>query len=177
MDDGNEVVAWLALLVAALSLFWQVVSARARSRTRLRVVVRHGAVSQSLNGDQLLAIPALGLDVRPFVWGVHEGEPLAYVIVVVVINDGETTEAVSDVRVLNHDRRQGAGADDGTGPRGLPPRDRVTWALRADRLAFDLADGFFVVLALASGKGAESGPCFLDDGLLDHIAQHNAGQE
>jgi hypothetical protein len=173
VDDGNGIVAWLALGVAALSLAWQLYGAWQRSRTKIRVVVRHTAAPESLEGPALLSIPSLGLDFRPGVWLPDEDERLAYVLVVVVINDGDTTEYVHDIRVIDPSRRLGAGADDGTGPRELLPRNRLTWPFRPDRLFFDADKGFTVSVALGSHREIETTMQFLADELLAEIDAHN----
>jgi hypothetical protein len=171
--DLNALAAWLALLLAAASLAWQVWEARRRRSTRLRVEVAHVGAPASLEGDDLLTIPALGLDRRAVIWHSEPSEVLAYILVVVVVNDGETVESVADIRVLDASGRRGVGADNSTGSRELPPRDRVLWAFRPDAIDLDLRDGFRVAVALDSGSGIVAGPFYLDDQLIAALLEHN----
>lgn len=167
-------VAWVALGVAVLSLAWQIIDAWQRRRTNVAVDVRHLAVpANSPDGPNLLDVPAVGLDDRPVVWSLDPEEPLTYVVTVVAVNRGETTESVADLRVFDLARRTAAGASDGTGARELPPRDRVTWAFRVDGLSFDAREGFIAEAVLGSGKVVRSGPHRLDDDLLDEIREGN----
>ncbi len=103
-----------------------------------------------------------------------EDERLTYVLTVAAVNEGETTEYVNDIRVEDLDGTVGAGADDGTGPRELLPRDRVTWAFAPQHLMFDPGRGFMATVVLASGAPIRSGPHFLDDSIQGLIEQHNA---
>ena len=171
MEGGDGTVAWLALVVGLASLVWQVVEAVRRRRRRIEVRVRHLAIPASVpNGPELLAFPAIGLD-DEVIWPAME--PLSYAVAVVVINDGEATEYLEDIRIRNVAGTLGAGANAGRAEE-LRPRERFTWAFRPERAVFDLRDGFFVTAVFASGKPVETGPHFLRDGLREHIAGHNA---
>jgi hypothetical protein len=169
-----DVVPWLALLVAVLSLGWQIVDATRRRRTRLDVQVHHLAVPASIpDGPELLALP-LGLADHTIIPPTVAGEHLSYVLTIVVANAGETTEHVADIRVSELHGHMASGADHRSGGRPLPPRDRVTWAFRPARLPFDASEGFMITVVLGSGSPIESGPHRLDEDLLSVIEAHNS---
>lgn len=169
MDPG-----WLAVAIAATALGWNITDALRRRRTRVEVVIRHAAVPAHFDGDELLTIPSIGYADAPIIWPAYQEERLAYVVAVVAINRGESKESVGDMRILSSELDLAAGADDGTGPRDLPPRDRVIWALPVDGLAFDASEGFFAEVILGSGDTIRTGLQFLDHRLVEVIDEHNA---
>jgi hypothetical protein len=173
VDGGDGIIAWLALAVAVAALAWQILDASRRRRRHIDVRVRHLALPASVtDGPELVAVPAIGLAEGVAIWPAME--PLSYVVAIVVVNDGESTEYVEDVRIRNLDETRGSGASDGRGTRELRPRERVTWAFRPERAVFDLRHGFHVSAVVASGRPIDSGPHFLDDDLRKSIGDHNA---
>lgn len=171
--ESEGLVAWLALTVGILSLGWQVFEARRSRETRVALELQHAALPTNVpDGPQLLEVPAIGNDSSNIIWPAAD-EPLAYVIVVAAVNRGESHEWVQDMRVLDLDGSLGAGANPGDAALELPPRGRRCWAFRVDRAIFDLGDGFDVDIVLGS-KTIRSGPYFLDVGIEEHIARHNA---
>lgn len=170
--DAADVVPWLALALAAASFGWQVIEARRRRATRVGLEVQHAAVPASVpDGPELVDLPGLGIEERTVVWPTDE--PLAYVVVLMAVNRGESQESLLDLRFSNREQTIGAGANPGGPPLGLPPHDRRAWAFRVDHVAFDLADGFYADVILGA-RAIRSGPHFLDSGLVEHIAAHNA---
>lgn len=170
--NGAEVAAWLALVVASGSLGWQILESRRRRTSRVDVEVHHVALSEGVPDPELVSVPALGLDARHTVWPAADGERLTYVLAVVAVNHGETTESVEDLRVVSLDGTMASGASQGGDAQPLPPRDRVTWAFRPARAEWDMANGFYAIARLGTSE-VVTGPHHLDRELAQLIDQHN----
>ncbi len=170
--DASTIVPWLALGVASLSLTWQIIESRRRRTTRVEVEIQHAALPASVDPGAVLDFPGLGNDDRTVIWP-GTNEPLTYALVLAAVNRGESTEWLHDMRLYDVSRTTGAGANAGPAVE-LPSRGRWPWGFRLDRSSFDLADGFYVEVVLASGS-ITTGPHHLDAELRAEIASHNAG--
>lgn len=137
--DGQELVAWLALGVGAVSLGWQVLDARRRRATDVELQIQHAALPASIpDGPELLGIPSIGNDDQNVIWPAPD-DRLTYVTVVAAVNRGESPEWMHDMRVCDRRRTLGSGANPGGPPLELPARGRKAWAFRVDGAIFDLA--------------------------------------
>jgi hypothetical protein len=148
-------------LGATCSLGWQVWRERRRLRTSVRIDFEHG--SNFVYGSQVL--------------GANDNAPREYVLSVVVINDGETTEYVRDIGIEIADGR-GFGFDfgRGDGDRVLAPRGRVSHEFRlSDHPDVDLeADGFVALVRLGSGLNLKTGTRRLQPEVLEDLKAHNS---
>lgn len=156
----------LALYGAAAATFsvgWQVFRERRRLRTHVRIEFEHG--SAFLAGSEVL---------EPR----RENRPREYVLTVVIINKGETTEYVSDV-LIEPTNDDGFGIALGRGPQGdalLAPRGRFTCEFPLTQFAHDrnLADGFVAKVRLASGVNLMTKRHELLPEVLQDVGEHNA---
>lgn len=168
--DTQEIVPWLALGVASGSLVWQLMEARRRRATRVRIEIQHAGIPASIHGPDLLNVPALGHTQQPIIWPTDEH--LHYVVAVTAVNLGETTELVLDIILRDLEESAGAGANPGGVAKELLPRGRLTWALRPEELLFDVSNGFRAGVVLGATT-IMSGPHYLDDRVIEAIDEHN----
>jgi hypothetical protein len=155
-----------AVMVALAALAWQVAEARRRRTPRVRVDVQHAALPDALpDGPELLEQPLIGQTTQRVVWPATE--PLAYVLVAMAVNHGETLETVEDLRLVTVADKMGCGANPGEPGRPLPPGERVSWALRPDHSALDFSEGFHFEAILGRGTVVRSAPCYLDQSVIE----------
>ena len=139
---------------ATVSLGWQIYRERRRLKTTVRIELQHG--HGFVEGWPLI--------------GNHPEPPREYLLTVIVVNDGETTEYVHTIGVETPD---GLGFGTDLDDRELQPRGRVAVTLRLGNKDSDLSAGFYLCAELGSGRVIRSGLEHLEMGVVEDVAQHN----
>lgn len=124
--DATQVIALYAAIVSTVAVGWQLVEYRLRRRTKIRVELEH----------------AIGPA------GQEEGESYDYLVSVLAINDGGSTEYVQSAG-LEAPGGYGVGMNI---EQELPPRQRIATSFSEAEFPEGFSQGFQGKVTLASGK-------------------------
>jgi hypothetical protein len=168
LAGGSLIVSGYAAWTANAARSWQRKRDRERLQTRVTVTFEHQA-DRRHGGDQWEGDPP-----PPF-------RELAYYLTIVVRNDGETTEWIAGLDVLqalpDEDGPCGFDFEIGSADGELRPRQRFTRRVAVHTLPFDTAPGFVGIARLASGVESRSEVEHLMPELVEHVETFRADQE
>jgi hypothetical protein len=151
-----------ALAVSRQAVAWQQERDQERLETRLVVQFDHDA----------RAVPTD--DRAAWLMGGAENLPLDYVLTLIVYNEGETTETVSDLFVEDPDQTKPCHIAEFLHDHTLRPRERIARSLTIEQLPFDPAGGIVGRARLASGKEFTSAVERPDPVILEAMQERNA---